>query len=316
MNKDLHVDYGRKESKLYPPRVSPHISGSHASFMKGIRQNKSRDGRSSSDFGAKRNLSENIENNSQVDDSIREMSSVQSESSLQESSSRLMDSSKVANIVSEDSKIDIVRHQAQRIRDSRELEYELQGMKPKRNQVFLYTPVLLRDPRNFTSLGYSLHQKKIKLFVAITMYNEKPDELILTLRGVCENIRTLMRKTGNMLFWKNVAVCIISDGREKANPDTLQFLESIGLYNQVDVNNSLDTYDMQHFGAHLFEGTAVFVDHPDLDTLFPPLQMIFALKEHNAGKIDSHWWFFEAFSKFLNPEYCFVTRFPFYWLIY
>ena len=36
---------------------------------------------------------------------------------------------------------------------------------------------------------------------------------------------------------------------------------------------------------------------------FPPLQIIFALKEHNAGKLDSHLWFFNAFSYQIHPKY-------------
>jgi len=34
--------------------------------------------------------------------------------------------------------------------------------------------------------------------------------------------------------------------------------------------------------------------------------LIFALKEKNRGKIDSHWWFFNAFCQDVNPEYCFL----------
>jgi cellulose synthase/poly-beta-1,6-N-acetylglucosamine synthase-like glycosyltransferase len=40
--------------------------------------------------------------------------------------------------------------------------------------------------------------------------------------------------------------------------------------------------------------------------LYPPLQMIVAVKEENAGKLDSHLWFFDAFADSLKPEYCFL----------
>ena len=35
--------------------------------------------------------------------------------------------------------------------------------------------------------------------------------------------------------------------------------------------------------------------------LYPPLQMILAVKEENAGKLDSHLWFFDAFADSLKP---------------
>ena len=34
-----------------------------------------------------------------------------------------------------------------------------------------------------------------------------------------------------------------------------------------------------------------------------PLQLIFALKEKNGGKLNSHLWFFNAFAGQLNPKY-------------
>jgi cellulose synthase/poly-beta-1,6-N-acetylglucosamine synthase-like glycosyltransferase len=38
-------------------------------------------------------------------------------------------------------------------------------------------------------------------------------------------------------------------------------------------------------------------DGPDATGYFKPLQTIFGLKEHNAGKLDSHLWFFNAFAE-------------------
>lgn len=37
---------------------------------------------------------------------------------------------------------------------------------------------------------------------------------------------------------------------------------------------------------------------------FPPVQMIFCLKQKNSKKINSHRWLFNAFSRILNPEIC------------
>ena len=43
------------------------------------------------------------------------------------------------------------------------------------------------------------------------------------------------------------------------------------------------------------------------ESTYPPLQMIFAVKEENAGKLDSHLWFFDAFSDSLTPQFCFLV---------
>lgn len=198
-----------------------------------------------------------------------------------------------------------------------ELEYHAKGVS-KNLKPPTYTPVLLRmlynalthstgDPREFPSRKFNLStEKQPLLFIAITMYNEGLDEVALTVRGVCENLRALVFKTGDENIWKRVAICIVSDGREKANQKTLDYLKDIGVYDASKVTDTLKLFKSESIGAHLFENKAVFEDNPELSTVFPPLQMMFCLKEHNGGKLDSHWWFFEAFSQYLNPTYTFL----------
>lgn len=43
---------------------------------------------------------------------------------------------------------------------------------------------------------------------------------------------------------------------------------------------------------HLFETTVILSD--SLTRAHSPLQLVFALKEHNGGKLDSHRWFFNG----------------------
>lgn len=43
--------------------------------------------------------------------------------------------------------------------------------------------------------------------------------------------------------------------------------------------------------------------HAGLDA-YPPLQVMFATKAKNRGKLDSHCWFFDAFSQAIQPEIC------------
>ena len=57
---------------------------------------------------------------------------------------------------------------------------------------------------------------------------------------------------------------------------------------------------------HLFEFSAQLREHESILKWFPPLQTMFALKERNGGKLDSHLWFFQAFANLLEPKYCFL----------
>ena len=101
-----------------------------------------------------------------------------------------------------------------------------------------YTPVTTQNPINFTQDGYRLQtiqsQRRPTLMVVITMYNEDADELRSTLRKVCNNVKYLKERSlpgyEGHNAWENVLVCIVSDGREKANPSTLRYLESIGTW--------------------------------------------------------------------------------------
>lgn len=43
--------------------------------------------------------------------------------------------------------------------------------------------------------------------------------------------------------------------------------------------------------------------HAGLDC-YPPLQIMFASKTTNRGKLDSHCWFFDGFAYLLQPDYC------------
>ena len=54
---------------------------------------------------------------------------------------------------------------------------------------------------------------------------------------------------------------------------------------------------------HLFEYTARYKKHAGLDC-YPPLQVMYATKAVNRGKLDSHCWFFDGFAYLLQPEIC------------
>ncbi|KAJ3282861.1 Chitin synthase, class 1 [Borealophlyctis nickersoniae] len=169
------------------------------------------------------------------------------------------------------------------------------------------------DPDHFIERNYNLrltnYRRHIEIFVVVTMYNEDQDNFNRTMFGLAQNIKYLCEK-GKYGWdadgWQKVAVCIVSDGRSKIHPNVLKVLEVMGVYQEGLAQASVND---EPTAAHIFEYTAqTFVDpkHQPWGARegMPPMQTIFCLKEKNAKKINSHRWFFKAFSSLIEPRVC------------
>ncbi|KAG9320649.1 hypothetical protein KVV02_002351 [Mortierella alpina] len=103
------------------------------------------------------------------------------------------------------------------------------------------------------------------------------------MHGVIKNIRHLTTRDCSRTWgpesWKKVVVCIVSDGRAKINPKTLNILATM-----VTIDP-----DMSRTGH---------------DKGYVPVQILFCLKEKNAKKQNSHRWIFNAFGQVLPPNVC------------
>ncbi|CAK4677720.1 hypothetical protein LEN26_010192 [Aphanomyces euteiches] len=185
---------------------------------------------------------------------------------------------------------------------------------PSELRTMYYTPCANKNVADFTAEGYRLHcieqGRQPQLMVVITMYNEDEVEMYSTLKKVANNIETIKGKElpgyeGDDA-WKNILVCVVSDGRTKANKGTLNFLRDIGVFDEDAMNIMMVGVDVQ---CHLFEFCVqlkkgkTIADSVASKHLFPPTQVVFALKEHNAGKLNSHEWYFNAFAEQVQPEY-------------
>jgi hypothetical protein len=184
-----------------------------------------------------------------------------------------------------------------------------------------YTGVLTNRPGEYATEARRSKQEirvalkpAIKICIVITAYNEPKRELARTLRGVLQNLQSLVNHEG-FEFWERFAVCFVFDGRHKASSSSLQFLSELGIYNSDILLDGKQCPDVQ---LHLLEFTAqipaTLIDEcvqtkrqtVDADVgegggqeeeekdaeegcekYFPPLQTLFALKEHNAGKLNS-----------------------------
>ncbi|KAK7692306.1 hypothetical protein QCA50_003931 [Cerrena zonata] len=177
-----------------------------------------------------------------------------------------------------------------------------------------YTAVTC-DPDQFEKKGFFLRQNEYgrttELFIVITMYNEDEVLFCRTLYGVMRNISHLCSRKGSRTWgqdaWKKIVVCIVADGRKKVHPRVLDCLTLLGVYQPGDhmknmVNNKPVT-------AHLFEYTTSFGLDPNVKFVYPdkgivPTQILLCIKEKNQKKINSHRWFFNAFSPLLQPNVC------------
>ncbi|KAI9097307.1 glycosyltransferase family 2 protein [Phlyctochytrium arcticum] len=169
------------------------------------------------------------------------------------------------------------------------------------------------DPDDFIAKGYNLrcsnYGRKIELFIVVTMYNEDHEGFNRTMFALAQNLKYLCEKNKygwDENSWQKVAICIVADGRSKIHPNVLKVLEVMGVYQdglaQSAVNGEPTT-------AHIFEYTPQTSLDPKMQLWasregIPPMQVIFCLKELNAKKINSHRWFFRAFSALVDPRVC------------
>ncbi|KAJ3389593.1 Chitin synthase, class 2 [Entophlyctis sp. JEL0112] len=173
------------------------------------------------------------------------------------------------------------------------------------------------DPNDF-STTYTLRQKRAgrrtRIAVVATMYNEDDVLFCKSMSAIMDNIAYLC--SGNCLgwgpdSWKEVVVCIVSDGRAKVNQKTLDVLSVMGLYMdgvpRASVNGKPVTGHFFEFSTQVRVDKnliARFADDPGKTQNIVPVQTIFLLKEKNAKKINSHRWFFKAVCDSLDPEIC------------
>ena len=196
---------------------------------------------------------------------------------------------------------------------------KLHSFLPRRDELEVthmrYTAVTC-DPDDFVLSGYKLRQnigsttRETELFICITMYNENEIDFTRTMHGVMRNIAHFCSRTKSRTWgkdgWKKAVVCIISDGRRKVNPRTLDVLAAMGVYQHGIAKNFVNQREVT---AHVYEYTTQVSLDPDLkfkgaEKGIVPCQMIFCLKEKNQKKLNSHRWFFNAFGKALQPNVC------------
>lgn len=157
-----------------------------------------------------------------------------------------------------------------------------------------YTPVTAKRPVKMTDqlrVASSAHKTKIAL--CITCYNEDADELHRTLEGIAANLTAL--EDGDHVTWNEIVVFVVFDGVRKMHKSMKEYAEESLLI--FDPNMLCTDVDGQKVNMHLFERTVLLQRHEAQDTYFKPLQLVFAIKQHNGGKLNSHLWYFSGFCR-------------------
>ncbi|OJJ37008.1 hypothetical protein ASPWEDRAFT_58706 [Aspergillus wentii DTO 134E9] len=170
--------------------------------------------------------------------------------------------------------------------------------------------------RNGYNLRAAMYNRYTELLIAITYYNEDKVLTARTLHGVMQNIRDIVQLKKTQFWnkggpaWQKIVVTLIFDGIGPCDKNTLDVLATIGIYQDGIMKHDVDGKETV---AHIFEYTTqlsvspaqqLFRPNSDDPENFPPVQMIFCLKQKNSKKINSHRWLFNAFGRILNPEVC------------
>lgn len=120
------------------------------------------------------------------------------------------------------------------------------------------------DPNEFTlHNGYNLrpamYNRHTELLIAITYYNEDKMLTARTLHGVMQNIRDIVNLKKSEFWnkggpaWQKIVVCLVFDGIDPCDKDTLDVLATIGVYQDGVMKRDVDGKEtVAHIVSSLF----------------------------------------------------------------
>ncbi|KAJ5646223.1 hypothetical protein N7490_002595 [Penicillium lividum] len=168
--------------------------------------------------------------------------------------------------------------------------------------------------RNGYNLRPAMYSRHTELMIGINCKSENKVLTARTLHGVMQNIRDITSLRKSKFWnqggpaWQKIVCCMIFDGIDPCDKNTLDVLATIGVYQEGVMKKSVDGRETV---AHIFEYTTQLSVTPDQQlvrpkgdesTNLPPVQMILCLKQQTSNKINSHRWLFNGFCRMLNPE--------------
>ena len=185
--------------------------------------------------------------------------------------------------------------------------------------------------------------RKLRMLICVTMYNEDRDLLTKTLEGIYDNLDSFCN---HGMCAEDIAVVILSDGILKMDESVVNFLRELDKQmgypsltvdtKLADIKRGCDAYieeakgdlektkrqgevkDGNHLPKNVPKKTALcyqirfsakdFAETHMISNKYfeEKLNIFFAIKILNKGKLSSHLWFFQGFCKTFNPDYCTV----------
>jgi len=167
--------------------------------------------------------------------------------------------------------------------------------------------------------------ERTKILWCVTAYNESGKALLSSLAGIKQNLDYLVR-AGKKSLAQQVTLCLIFDGRQKMSTSALRLLETLDLchLSEIEPHQGVNLFQsrlkLEQVGRLMsLETSRGLRDNPWLnvyqtaqqDNSLPDgtdslesVPVLVCIKEENGGKLHSHWWFFQVFSSYLQPDYC------------
>ena len=172
-----------------------------------------------------------------------------------------------------------------------------------------------------------------EILCCITVYNEPAEALFYSLAGIKNNIDYLV-SIGKSFLASQITICIIFDGREKMSANVATLAKVLGLYDieKVEYGSGVHIFDARLDNKKLKQCIDLVTDSASSDKHWQHVyqtaqeykevnlsdcieeqdknfeqvlpRVLICIKENNAGKLNSHWWFFMVFCRYLCPKYC------------
>ena len=164
----------------------------------------------------------------------------------------------------------------------------------------------------------------------LTIYNEPAAALLVSIAALMRNMRFL-QEAGDATLKKELTLCIIADGLRSLSPSAVETLQTLGLFNinqgkefadlrvyERTVNSDTidtllgrldlaDTENQNWMSIHRESLPEHDVTHPASKPVRPSrvnLRILACIKKENAGKLNSHCWFFSVLCPAFKPKYC------------
>jgi chitin synthase len=168
-----------------------------------------------------------------------------------------------------------------------------------------------------------------EILLCMTAYNEQSHAMLVSLYShACNMLKYHQTELRNQA--QEITLCIMSDGRKPMSRSMALLAEQLGMYHPESLDQNADMHVFEaYLSSHQIGYAMQFSNdlnlinknwlrvykeshgsgyHQKADDLLAQadikFKVLFCVKEKNAGKLDTHWWFFEAFCRHFNPKYC------------